>query len=53
MPEGLRDSDRGKESSDAQECLRRAIKALGKVVDGKRKQQQELLDEVHMNRRAV
>ena len=52
MPEGLRDSDRGKESSDAQECLRRALKALGKIVDGK-KRTQDLMDTIHENLRAV
>ena len=46
-------SDRGAASKDAQDDhLKRAIKALGKVVDG-RKKNQELLDEVHENLRAV
>ena len=46
MPDGPKQSDRGAESKEAQVCLQRAIKALGKVVDGKKKTQ-ELLDEVH------
>ena len=52
MPEGPKQSDRGAESKEAQVCLQRAIKALGKVVDGKRKTQ-ELMDEVHDNLRLV
>lgn len=51
MAEGMQDSGRGVESREAQECLRRAIKALKKIVDGKRKQ--ELMDDVHENLRAV
>ena len=52
MPEGLQDGGRGVESRDAQACLLRAIKALGRVVDGK-KNNQELMDEIHVNLRAV
>ena len=52
MPEGLQDGSRGAESRDAQACLLRAIKALGRVVDGKKKNQ-ELMDEIHVNLRAV
>lgn len=52
MPEGLQDSNRGTESRDAQACLQRAIKALSKVVEGKKKAQ-ELMDEVHENLRMV
>ena len=52
MPEGPKQSDRGAASRDAQDHLKRAIKALGKVVDGKRKTQ-ELMDEVHDNLRLV
>ena len=52
MPDGPKQSDRGAASKDAQVCLQRAIKALGKVVDGKKKTQ-ELLDEVHDNLRMV
>ena len=52
MPEGLQDGGRGVESRDAQACLLRAIKALGRVVDGKKKNQ-ELMDEIHVNLRAV
>ena len=52
MPEGPKQSDRGAESKEAQVCLQRAIKALSKVVDGKRKTQ-ELMDEVHENLRLV
>lgn len=52
MPEGIQDSSRGAESRDAQACLLRAIKALGRVVDGKKKNQ-ELMDEIHVNLRAV
>ena len=52
MPEGPKQSDRGAESKEAQVCLQRAIKALGKVVGGKKKTQ-ELLDEVHENLRMV
>ena len=52
MPDGPKQSDRGAASKDAQVCLQRAIKALGKVVDGKRKTQ-ELMDEVHENLRLV
>ena len=54
MPEGSRQSDRGSESRDAQANLQKAIKALGEVVDGrKKKKMQELMDEVHENLRAV
>lgn len=53
MAEGMRDSGRGEESRQAQECLRRAIKVLEKIVDGKKKTQGGLLDEVHENLRAV
>ena len=54
MPEGIQDGDRGTESRDAQSHLQRAIKALGEVKDGKKKQKmQELMDEVHENLRAV
>ena len=52
MPEGPKQSDRGAASRDAQDHLKRAIKALGKVVGGKKKTQ-ELLDEVHENLRMV
>lgn len=52
MPEGLQQSGRGAESRDAQACLLRAIKALGRVVDG-RKKTQDLMDEIHWNLRAV
>ena len=52
MPDGPKQSDRGAASKDAQVCLQRAIKALGKVVGGKKKTQ-ELLDEVHENLRMV
>lgn len=52
MAEGMQDSGRGEESRQAQECLRRAIKALGKIVDGK-KRTQELMDTIHENLRAV
>ena len=52
MPEGPKQSDRGAASRDAQDHLKRAIKALGKVVDGKRKTQ-ELMDEVQDNLRLV
>ena len=52
MPDGPKQSDRGAVSKDAQVCLQRAIKALGKVVGGKKKTQ-ELLDEVHENLRMV
>ena len=52
MPDGPKQSDRGAESKEAQVCLQRAIKALGKVVGGKKKTQ-ELLDEVHENLRMV
>ena len=52
MAEGMQDSGRGVESREAQECLRRAIKGLGKIVDGK-KRTQELLDTIHENLRAV
>ena len=52
MPDGPKQSDRGASSKDAQVCLQRAIKALGKVVGGKKKTQ-ELLDEVHENLRMV
>ena len=52
MPDGPKQSDRGAASKDAQVCLQRAIKALGKVVGGKKKTQ-ELLDEVHENLRSV
>ena len=51
MSEGLKDSDRGKESRQAQEYLEKAIKGLKKIVDGKKKQ--ELMDIVHENLRAV
>ena len=54
MPEGIQDGDRGTESRDAQSHLQRAIKALGEVMDGKKKQKmQELMDEVHENLREV
>ena len=54
MPEGIQDGDRGTESRDAQSHLQRAIKALGEVMDGKKKQKmQELMDEDHENLRAV
>ena len=49
MPEGSRQSDRGEESRQAQAYLQKVVKALGKVVDGKRKQ--ELMDIVHENLR--
>lgn len=52
MAEGMQDSGRGVESRDAQECLRRAIGVLKKIVDGK-KRTQELLDTIHENLRAV
>ena len=52
MPEGPKQSDRGAASRNAQFCLQRAIKNLGKIVDGKKKTQ-ELMDEVHENLRAV
>lgn len=52
MAEGMQDSGRGVESQNAQECLRRAIKGLKKIVDGK-KRVQELLDTIHENQRAV
>ena len=51
MPEGPKQCDRGTESKGAQDHLKRAIVALGKVVEGKKSQ--ELLDEVHENLRAV
>ena len=51
MAEGMQDSGRGVESRDAQECLRRAIKGLKKIVDGKKKQ--EMMDTIHENLRAV
>ena len=51
MPEGPKQSDRGAASRDAQDHLKRAIKALSKVVNGKKTQ--ELLDEVHENLRLV
>ena len=51
MPEGPKQSDRGAASRDAQDHLKRAIKALGKVVDGKKTQ--EILDEVHDDLRLV
>ena len=54
MPEGIQDGDRGAESRDAQSHLQRAIKALGEVMDGKKKQKmQELMEEIHENLRAV
>ena len=52
MPEGLQDGGRGVESRDAQTHLQKAIKALDRVVNGKKKNQ-ELIDEVHVNLRAV
>ena len=52
MPEGPKQSDRGTESKNSQDHLQRVIKALSKVVDGKRKTQ-ELVDEVHDNLRLV
>ena len=52
MPEGLQYGGRGAESRDAQACLLRAIKALGRVLDG-RKKIQDLTDEIHWNLRAV
>lgn len=52
MAEGMQDSGRGVESQSAQECLRRAIKGLKKIVDGK-KRVQEMMDVVHENLRAV
>ena len=52
MPEGLQDGGRGVESRDAQTHLKKAIKALDRVVDGKKKNQ-ELMDEIHVNLRAV
>ena len=51
MSEGLKQCDRGAASREAQACFQRAIKALSKVVDGKKTQ--ELLDEVHENLRMV
>ena len=51
MPEGPKQCDRGTESKEAQDHLKRAIKALSKVVDGKKTQ--ELMDEVHDNLRLV
>ena len=51
MPEGPKQSDRGAKSKEAQDHLKRVIRALGKVVDGKKTQ--ELLDEVHENLRSV
>ena len=54
MPEGIQDSERGVESGDAQARLKRAIKALGEVADGRKKQKmQELMDEVHDNLRLI
>lgn len=54
MTEGIKDSDRGGESRNAQVCLQRAIKALSEVGEGKKKQKmQELMDEIHENLRAV
>ena len=52
MPDGPKQSDRGAESKNSQDHLQKAIKALGKVVDGKRKTQ-ELMDEVHDDLRLV
>ena len=37
MPDGQLVSSRGAASRDAQVCLQRAIKALSKIVDGKRR----------------
>ena len=54
MPEGTQDSGRGVESGNAQTCLRKTIKALREVVGKKnRRKEQELIDEVHDNLRAV
>ena len=52
MPDGPKQSDRGAESQNSQAHLQRAIKALSKVVDGK-KRAQELMDEGHENLRLV